>query len=558
MTDALHDLHRDLLAAGFPGCETFADRVEKIFAAWNIREETILKAQGRIKVLQAEIQEKNRQIKKLNKMHFGSKADLKSDRLAPSLADEEKAEELLSQETVDEKIPVDSPKLLRDLKAVTPRTSRGRGPKNYGSGHERRTEFIVTDDKLCPCGCGGSVLGYDENEVLECISAQFYIKVTKLARYRCRLKDKIVGTPFPPKIVSQTGMSASFTAHIINMRYGWHLPWHRQSDRVFSGAGLNIQRSTLMRWSTRVALDVLRPIHKILCDELVLNGIRILVDETTVPRLAPGNGKTKTSYVYAVHRDDSTFAGNLPPGVAYYSRSSRSMSEIQGFLKGCTAIVQHDGYGGYGFLGKLGTPFEKVTSVECWAHARRFFTDEVEFNGTKDAATIIDLQGELYHVEKSIRGEPAGVRVAVRKQKSVPILSRIKSALLAFESRHLPKSGMGRAIQYMLRRWESLTQFVNNGCIDLDTNTVERMFKPIILSRKNVMFIGSDEGGEAWAVHSSLAETCRLNGRDFEKYLTWVFEQVIQKKPRSEYADLLPWNSPNHCRLDFPKGIAKI
>lgn len=109
---------------------------------------------------------------------------------------------------------------------------------------------------------------------------------------------------------------------------------------------------------------------------------------------------------------------------------------------------------------------------------------------------------------------------------------------------------MAKAINYAQKHWPDLVLFVDDGRIDLDTNPVERMFKPSILLRKNALFMGSDEGAEAWGILSSIVETCKLNGVNVERYLNWVLDQIAAKLPRSEYDKLLPWNAPNDFRVD--------
>ena len=513
-------------------------------------------AEKRIAKLAEEIEQLQRKLAKSKKMALGQKAALKPE-LAPSEADDELAADKMLQvpeETNASEISPLENRQFNENQNPKKRTSKGRGKKNYGVGAEIKVSYIVTEDKLCDCGCGGTLLNYENSETLEYIPARYVRHIKKYANYRCRLQDKIIGTKFFKKLIKQTGMSPCFVAHIITMRYSWFLPWNRQSDRVLGGVGVKLDRSTLMRWSNRVANELLRPIYDVLCEDIMQASIRIFVDETTIPKQAPGTGKTKTSYFYAAHRDDSSFGGDLPPAVAYYARNTRAMYQIQDILKGCTAIVQHDGYPGYNCLGRLGTVFEDIVQAECWAHARRYFTDEWEFKKTPNAAIIIGLIGELYAVEGRIRGRAPPIRVAARRAQSKPILKRIHMALHEFRSQHLQKGGMGRAIEYVLRRWEALTRFVDNGFIDLDTNPVERMFKPTILARKNVMFIGSDEGADAWAIHSSLAETCRLNNINFEKYLMWVFEKIIAAKDAPDHASLLPWDAPIRCRHDVPQS----
>ncbi|MEP1535510.1 MAG: IS66 family transposase [Paracoccaceae bacterium] len=514
-------------------------------------------AEKRISQLAEEIEQLQRKLAKSTKMTFGQKAVSK-----PTLAATEADDELAANKMLEvpegaeasDASPQQNANPNEDEKPKN-RTSKGRSKKNYGSGAELKICYIITEDKLCDCGCGGTFLNYEDSETLEYIPARYVRHIRKYANYWCRLKDKIVGTKFFKKLIDRTGMSPGFVAHIITMRYSWFLPWNRQSDRVLGRVGVKLDRSTLMRWSNRVATELLRPIYDILCDDIMQDSIRIFVDETTMPKLAPGTGKTKTSYIYSAHRDDSSFGRDLPPAVAYYARNTRAMYQIQDILKGCTAIVQHDGYPGYNCLGRPGTVFEDIVQAECWAHARRHFTDEWEFKKTPNAAIIVAMIGELYAVESRVRGRAPPVRVATRRAQSKPILTRITMALHEFRSQHLQKGGMGRAIEYVLRRWDALTRFVDNGFIDLDTNPVERMFKPTILARKNVMFIGSDEGADAWAIHSSLAETCRPNNINFEKYLLWVFDKIIAAKTTPDHASLLPWDAPTSCRHDVPQQV---
>lgn len=156
---------------------------------------------------------------------------------------------------------------------------------------------------------------------------------------------------------------------------------------------------------------------------------------------------------------------------------------------------------------------------------------------------------ELYEVEKGINRKPPLVREAVRQKYSRPILDRLLHRLRELSELHLGQSPMGKAIRYVLRRWINLTRFVDNGRIDLDTNAVERMFKPIILLRKNALFVGSDEGAEAWGIMSSIVETCKLNQVKVEPYLKWAIDQMSTKLPLSKYETLLPWNAPAEFRL---------
>lgn len=194
-----------------------------------------------------------------------------------------------------------------------------------------------------------------------------------------------------------------------------------------------------------------------------------------------------------------------------------------------------------------------VISVDCWAHVQRLFTDEIKAEKALHAQEIVDLIGELYAVNAKIRGKPPSVRSVVRRRDSMPVLERIKKRLDELKPQYLEKGDMGKAIRYVEKRWSRLTLFIDDGRIELDNYPVERQFKHTILLRKNVLFIGSEEGGEAWAILSPLAQTCKLNNMDFYRYLMWVFGRIIEEWQNVDYESLLPWNAPQNCRNDLPQ-----
>ncbi|UWQ78707.1 IS66 family transposase [Leisingera sp. S132] len=548
MFDSIEQVEADILASAGSEGPGLAQRVRGLWGEVTSENETLLeealKANAQIKLLKTELTRLKRQIAKLNKMKFGPSADQNpGEGSAPKLAGGKVDTATNCEYAATADTSTDAEKEQPAKRKSKPRNTSGRGKRVWPDFLEKRDMFMGTDDRKCPCGCGGSIFDSEINETLEVIPARYYVAVREYPKYRCRREDKIVGTRFEPRIFPNTSISNRLMANAITMRFSWQLPWYRQ-EGIFNSQGIDLCRSTLMRWSNRLATEALLPIYEMMEKELKMNSARLFMDETTLPMLQPGKGKTRTTYMYALLRDDRAFGGNKPPIVIYYPRETRAMHHIHDILSGVKAIVQSDAYGGYGRLGMPGTPVENITPVKCWAHARRKFTDEFEFNKTYDAETIINLIGELYDEEEKIRGKPPLIRQAHRGQFSIPILDRLRSLLAEQWQRHLQKSDMGRAIRYVLRHWEKLTRFVDDGRIDLDTNAVERMFKPTILLRKNVLFVGSDEGAQAWGILSSMVETCKLNGVNAERYLKWVFDQITLKTPRSKYEKLLPWNAP--------------
>ncbi|GAA6192681.1 IS66 family transposase [Phaeobacter sp. NW0010-22] len=551
MTDAIEILLADLLAAAGPDGSILSERLRALWLdveleITSLRDE-LLKANSKIRIKSAEIRDLKGQIAKLSKIKFGVNADRNPEKGKAKMDNNANGKNGWGEEQPE------PPKNHKDGHKATkpapaPRNTNGRGRRVFPKHLERREIYMGKPDKKCPCGCGGSIRGYDINETLEVIPARHYVAVRKYPRFRCRVKDKVVGTTFLPRIFPQSTMSNGIVANAVFMRFGAQLPWYRQ-ENIFKSYGIDLNRSTLMKWSNRVATQTLLPIYELLKLEAQQNSARLFMDETTIPMLAPGKGSTKTSYLFAIHRDDRSFGGNLPPFVLYCPSKTRAMYKIHELLNGVSAIVQTDAYAGYGQLGRKGSVVEGIISPKCWAHTRRNFTDDFEFNETADAKVVIGMIAELYAEEAKVKGKPPLVREAHRRKYSAPILDRLKAFLNECSGRHLTKSRMAKAINYAHNQWSELVLFVDDGRIDLDTNPVERMFKPSILLRKNALFMGSDEGAEAWGILSSIVETCKLNGVNVEPYLNWVLDQIAGKLPRSEYDKLMPWNAPAEFKI---------
>lgn len=446
MADTIDCLVGDILAcAGDDGPKL----VERVAALWSEKQSKIAvlqnklnKAKTLIRNKDAEIRELKGQNAKLNKMKFGANADhnpgkgkAKMNSNGDANPDDTPSDPSQNRKNQrqDDQTPPKPPSL---------RNRNGRGKRAFPKHLERQEIYMGTPDRKCPCGCGGSIRGYDINETLEVIPARHYLAVRQYPRYRCRMKDKVVGTNFLPRIFPQTTMSNGIVANAIFMRFGAQLPWYRQ-EGLLRANGIDLNRSTLMNWSNRLATQALLPIYELLKLELQ-NSERLFMDETTIPMLAPGKGATKTSQLFALHRDDRSFGGNLPPFVLYCPSKTKAMYVIHELLDGLKAIVQTDAYAGYGQLGRKGTSVEGINSPKCWAHTRRNFTGDFEFNRTEDARTVVAMISELYAEEAKIRGKPPLVREAHRRKHSAPILARLKAFLDDCSGLHLGKAGWRR------------------------------------------------------------------------------------------------------------------
>ncbi len=193
------------------------------------------------------------------------------------------------------------------------------------------------------------------------------------------------------------------------------------------------------------------------------------------------------------------------------------------------------------FGGAVGKDVVTVTLAACWSHARRKFY-ELHNAGSPVASEALARIAALYAIEADIRGQPSEERQRVRAQQSRPLVEALK-LWLELKLAHLPgRSRLAEAIRYALNRWSGLSQFLDDGRIDLDTNPVERSIRPVALGRKNALFAGSDGGARRWAVVGSLVETAKLNGVEPYAWLRDVLNRMVDGHPQQCLDELLPWN----------------
>ncbi len=409
--------------------------------------------------------------------------------------------------------------------------------------------------KTCPCGCGGTIRTYDIDEKREVIPAKFYVAVRKYPRYRCRDQGVTIGTLYKPTLMPGLTSGSSMLAYLVTMRFGWGMPWYR-IENMLNHDGITYHRATMCNQVAGL-VKALDGVREALSRHTLDDAQRVFIDETPIKILRPGTGKTGQAFMYAVHRDDSPFGGNAPRSTIFFHRTSRAMAHIHGILSGQSLIAQHDGYSGYGRLGGRRTNVENITSVDCWVHARRNFIKAAQTTKSVLADELVGRIAELFEIEDVIRGRPPDARLSYRKDRSAPIIRELRPRLEAIYAEVQRKGRLEKAINYTLKRWDALTLFLHDGRIDLDTNPVERQFKPIILLRKGALFIGSEEGGDTWAAMSSLVETCKLNRVDPYRYFVWMIDDLAKMKTNFldediDYKRYLPWNAPEHCKVKLP------
>lgn len=338
----------------------------------------------------------------------------------------------------------------------------------------------------------------------------------------------------PARLIEGGLPTEATVAQVLVSKYADHLPLYRQAQ-IYARQGTALDRSTLADWVGHAAFH-LRPLHERLLTLLRARS-KLFADETTVPVLDPGRGRTKTGQLWAYAADDWPWGGLDPPGIAYVYAPDRKAERLFSHLAGFKGILQVDGYIAYPKLADRG----EVELAFCWVHMRRNFYELATAGPAPIASEALKHIAAFYAIEKEIRGRSAEERRLVRQQTSRPLADAFEAWLRGKLALISQKIKLADAIRYALSRWQSLTRFIDDGRIELDNNTVERSIRGIKLSRKNALFAGCDGGAEHWAVVASLVETCKINDVDPLAYLTDVLTRIVNGHPNRDIDQLLPW-----------------
>src|SRR5271168_4395498 len=260
--------------------------------------------------------------------------------------------------------------------------------------------------------------------------------------------ERFAIAPLPPQPIEQGMVGPGLLAQILVNKYEYHLPLFRQENMFRQQFGVKLSRKTMGCWVEQAA-ELLKPVYRSIREDLV-RGSYLQVDETPIRFLDPDvKGKSRQGYLWAYSR---------PGGdVLFEWRVSRARAGPEEFLKNFRGKLQTDGYSAYESLAKARGD---LTLIGCWAHARRGFHEAL--GETKLAAWFVRQIGQLYAVEKKLRQQMAGpaLRQAIRAWQAQPVLKRLHRAMQLIRRRTLPQGLLGQAIDYTLKRWSALIQFV--------------------------------------------------------------------------------------------------
>ena len=331
-------------------------------------------------------------------------------------------------------------------------------------------------------------------------------------------QERFALAPLPPQPIEQGMVGPGLLAQILVSKYEYHQPLYRQEKMFRQQFGVELSRKTMGCWVEQAA-ELLKPVYRSIREDL-LRGNYLQADETPIRYLDPDvKGKSQQGYLWVYSRPKSD--------VLFEWRVSRSRAGPEEFLKNFRGKLQTDGYGAYESLAKQRSD---LTLVGCWAHVRRGFHEALA--EAKLAAWFVGQIGQLYAVEKKLREQKAGpaLREAMRVWQSQPVLTRLHRAMELIRRKTLPQGLLGQAIDYTLNRWSALTQFVEDGTLEIDNNLIENAIRPSALGKKNFLFFGHPEAGERSAVIYTLLGSCRRQGINPFDYLNDLFTRLPAAK----------------------------
>jgi len=398
-------------------------------------------------------------------------------------------------------------------------------------------ETIVHSPASCHCpDCGAMMrkLGEDISEMLDFVPGYFKVLRHIRPKFSCGHCARIVQLPAPSRPLERALPGPGLLAQVIVAKYADHCPLYRQQG-IYRRSGVDLDRATLAEW-VGGASRLLDPLVEAL-GRYVRAAEKLHADDTPVPVLDPGRGKTRTGRLWTYVRDDRPAASGDPPAVWYRYSPDRKAEHPHTHLRDFRGILQADAYSGFAPLYAGG----EIREAACWAHARRKFYDLYVADRSPIATEAIRRIGALYAIEREIRGHLPTQRALVRQQRAGPLLDSLQQWLSATLQTVSAKSELAGAIRYALVRWTALTRYRDDGRVEIDNNTAERSIRPLVLGRRNYMFVGADVGGERAANIYSLIGTALLNGMDPYLYLHHVLERIAEH-PINRIDQLLPWN----------------
>lgn len=409
--------------------------------------------------------------------------------------------------------------------------------------------YIFNDTDTCP-KCNGELSIFNNEDaisrILEFIPGKVIKKTITQQKAMClECGNIILANEDNYKPLSDRGiLSAALLSYIITQKYCYSMPIYR-IEESFKNMGIPLTRQLMTSSVHTTVLSHLITIYNMMHATLVKQ-MYLHVDETTLQVISEADRTAKQTSYYWIYKT-AKLCNNL---ITLYEYTPGRGSEYpKKFLKEFEGVVMVDGYKGYNAL----TVDGKVILALCWAHARRYFAKLLK-NNKLDISThtlaeqAVEMIAKLYEIEDKIKDWSAEQRKEYRLKHARGILGDIFVWLITHKDQVLPKSGIGKAIDYAINHWEELVQYIFDGNIEIDNNSAERGIKQVVIGRKNWLFSFSEDGAEVGAICYSIIETAKQNNLNPYEYINYLLEE-LPKRTTQNLDDLLPWSKtlPDYC-----------
>ncbi len=544
-------------------------RLESMQQLLTLKEQLLSSKDDQINFQIFTINEKDKEIKKLQEE--GKEKDLKilglEERLQTQLAyrfgshSEKSFEQLSLFDDLDEDFPEAEMLTNEELKEVLEENTltvkaykrRKCGRKKIADNLERVPIYhdIPEEEKICGCGTRLVKVGERFTEKLNIIPERIYVEKHIYPVYACRNCEGsgdeehpvFRQAPAAKNIIQQGIATPGLLSYIFINKYCNHMPYYRQSKN-FERKGIDLSRATMDKWQLEV-YKKLKPLEKIMLEH-VKTGKVLNMDETTTQILhyENGNSSRKKSYIWLAHGGPKD-----KPLAIYRYFESRSPQYIRPFINGFKGYLQTDEYPGYEAAlkeHKILHPKDKIVHVACAAHIRRKFYDALLNGKSKNSAVALKYIQKMYYEENRLREQNLSDSEFIQKRKEIikPIMDEFYNWMTEIQPTVPETFKFGKALDYAIKAWPHLMNYLDCPEIYLDNSIAERSIRPYVLSRKNFLFCGSEDGARSTCLLFSLIECAIMNNINPEEYLSSIFELAADTTDwtDSKWSELLPWN----------------
>ena len=438
----------------------------------------------------------------------------------------------------DQNVPTlfDVPAMAEVITTATTTVTYEKTNRQLQPNHKGRNSFPDTlrreEQILYPEGTDLSIakkIGEDVTETLAFIPCELFVKKVVRPKLLEAVTNRIVQAPAPERPFEKSNVDASLVAQIVVEKYMDHLPLHRQLKR-YARLGVTISNSTMGDW-LGAAANLILPLYEAHC-KLVIACNYLHADETTIKVLeSERKGATHLGYYWVYQAYEKKL-------VLFDYQMGRGREGPKHILKNYQGYLQTDGYGVYDdFAQRPG-----ITLLGCMAHARRKFNDALANNKSIGSAVLEEIQ-KLYAIERYITDHEIKdeAKLQYRKENAVPLLKQLGTWMQDKYSEVLPKSAIGNAMAYSIKRWDKLSLYATTAELNIDNNPVENSIRPVAVGRKNYLFAGSHAAAQRAAIFYSLLTTC--NNYQINPY-EWLHDVLnrIASHPINQITELLPQN----------------